>query len=441
MPASDRPEEIGENMIDIKFLRENPEIVKENIKKKFQDDKLPLVDEVIELDKQLRKTQQEGDDLRNAKNKISKEIGALMAQGKKEEAEGLKAQVAANAKRLAELEAAQPELQEKVTAIMMKIPNIIDDSVPIGKDDSENVEIEKFGDPVVPSFEVPYHADILDRIGGLDKDAAGRTSGNGFYYLIGDAARLHSAMLSYARDFMIDKGFTYCIPPFMIRSSVVNGVMSFAEMEAMMYKIEGEDLYLIGTSEHSMIGRFKGQIVDESSLPIRMTSYSPCFRKEVGSHGIEERGVYRVHQFEKQEMVVLCKPEESMDWYNKMWSYTVEFFRSLDIPVRTLECCSGDLADLKVKSCDVEAWSPRQQKYFEVGSCSTLGDAQARRLGIRTKGANGNYLVHTLNNTVLATPRGLIALLENNVNEDGSINVPKALQPYMGGKDKVLPVK
>ncbi len=428
-------------MIDIKFLRENPEIVKENIKKKFQDDKLPLVDEVIELDKQLRKTQQEGDDLRNAKNKISKEIGALMAQGKKEEAEGLKAQVAANAKRLAELEAAQPELQEKVTAIMMKIPNIIDDSVPIGKDDSENVEIEKFGDPVVPSFEVPYHADILDRIGGLDKDAAGRTSGNGFYYLIGDAARLHSAMISYARDFMIDKGFTYCIPPFMIRSSVVNGVMSFAEMEAMMYKIEGEDLYLIGTSEHSMIGRFKGQIVDESSLPIRMTSYSPCFRKEVGSHGIEERGVYRVHQFEKQEMVVLCKPEESMDWYNKMWSYTVEFFRSLDIPVRTLECCSGDLADLKVKSCDVEAWSPRQQKYFEVGSCSTLGDAQARRLGIRTKGANGNYLVHTLNNTVLATPRGLIALLENNVNEDGSINVPKALQPYMGGKDKVLPVK
>ena len=428
-------------MIDIKFLRENPEIVKENIKKKFQDDKLPLVDEVIELDKQLRKTQQEGDDLRNAKNKISKEIGALMAQGKKEEAEGLKAQVAANAKRLAELEAAQPELQEKVTAIMMKIPNIIDDSVPIGKDDSENVEIEKFGDPVVPSFEVPYHADILDRIGGLDKDAAGRTSGNGFYYLIGDAARLHSAMISYARDFMIDKGFTYCIPPFMIRSSVVNGVMSFAEMEAMMYKIEGEDLYLIGTSEHSMIGRFKGQIVDESSLPIRMTSYSPCFRKEVGSHGIEERGVYRVHQFEKQEMVVLCKPEESMDWYNKMWSYTVEFFRSIDIPVRTLECCSGDLADLKVKSCDVEAWSPRQQKYFEVGSCSTLGDAQARRLGIRTKGANGNYLVHTLNNTVLATPRGLIALLENNVNEDGSINVPKALQPYMGGKDKVLPVK
>ena len=428
-------------MIDIKFLRENPEVVKENIKKKFQDEKLPLVDEVIELDKELRKTQQEGDDLRNAKNKISKEIGALMAQGKKEEAEGLKAQVAANAKRLAELEAKQPELQEKVTSIMMKIPNIIDESVPIGKDDTENVEIEKFGDPVVPAFEVPYHADILEKIGGLDKDAAGRTSGNGFYYLIGDAARLHSALISYARDFMIDKGFTYCIPPFMIRSSVVNGVMSFAEMEAMMYKIEGEDLYLIGTSEHSMIGRFKGQIVEEEKLPITMTSYSPCFRKEVGSHGIEERGVYRVHQFEKQEMVVLCKPEDSMDWYNKMWSYTVEFFRSLDIPVRTLECCSGDLADLKVKSCDVEAWSPRQQKYFEVGSCSTLGDDQARRLGIRTKGADGTYLVHTLNNTVLATPRGLIALLENNVNEDGSINIPKALQPYMGGKDKVLPVK
>ncbi|MBQ8139892.1 MAG: serine--tRNA ligase [Lachnospiraceae bacterium] len=428
-------------MIDIKFLRENPEVVKENIKKKFQDEKLPLVDEVIELDKELRKTQQEGDDLRNAKNKISKEIGALMAQGKKEEAEGLKAQVAANAKRLAELEEAQPALQEKVTSIMMKIPNIIDESVPIGKDDSENVEIEKFGEPVVPAFEVPYHADILDRIGGLDKDAAGRTSGNGFYYLIGDAARLHSAMISYARDFMIDKGFTYCVPPFMIRSSVVNGVMSFAEMEAMMYKIEGEDLYLIGTSEHSMIGRFKGQLVEEQQLPITMTSYSPCFRKEVGSHGIEERGVYRVHQFEKQEMVVLCKPEESMDWYNKMWSYTVEFFRSLDVPVRTLECCSGDLADLKVKSCDVEAWSPRQQKYFEVGSCSTLGDAQARRLGIRARGEKGNYLVHTLNNTVLATPRGLIALLENNVNEDGSINIPKALQPYMGGKDKVLPIK
>ena len=428
-------------MIDIKFLRENPEVVKENIKKKFQDEKLPLVDEVIELDLQSRKAKQEADDLRAAKNKISKEIGALMAQGKKEEAEAKKAEVAANAKRLAELEVIEPELQEKVTKIMMKIPNIVDPSVPVGKDDSENVEIEKFGEPVVPDFEVPYHADILESIEGIDKDAAGRTSGNGFYYLLGDAARLHSAMISYARDFMIDKGFTYAVPPFMIRSNVVTGVMSFAEMEAMMYKIEGEDLYLIGTSEHSMIGRFQGQIVEESKLPITMTSYSPCFRKEVGSHGIEERGVYRVHQFEKQEMVVLCKPEDSMDWYNKMWSYTVEFFRSLDVPVRTLECCTGDLADLKVKSCDVEAWSPRQQKYFEVGSCSTLGDAQARRLGIRTKGENGTYLVHTLNNTVLATPRGLIAVLENNVNADGSINVPKALQPYMGGKEKIVPIK
>ncbi len=428
-------------MIDIKFLRENPEVVKENIKKKFQDEKLPLVDEVIELDLQSRKAKQEADDLRAAKNKISKEIGALMAQGKKEEAEAKKAEVAANAKRLAELEVIEPELQEKVTKIMMKIPNIIDPSVPVGKDDSENVEIEKFGEPVVPDFEVPYHADILESIEGIDKDAAGRTSGNGFYYLLGDAARLHSAMISYARDFMIDKGFIYAVPPFMIRSNVVTGVMSFAEMEAMMYKIEGEDLYLIGTSEHSMIGRFQGQIVEEAKLPITMTSYSPCFRKEVGSHGIEERGVYRVHQFEKQEMVVLCKPEDSMDWYNKMWSYTVEFFRSLDVPVRTLECCSGDLADLKVKSCDVEAWSPRQQKYFEVGSCSTLGDAQARRLGIRTKGENGTYLVHTLNNTVLATPRGLIAVLENNVNADGSINVPKALQPYMGGKEKIVPIK
>ena len=428
-------------MIDIKFLRENPEVVKENIRKKFQDEKLPLVDEVIELDLQSRKAKQEADDLRAAKNKISKEIGALMAQGKKEEAEAKKAEVAANAKRLAELEQIEPELQDKVTKIMMKIPNIIDASVPVGKDDSENVEIEKFGEPVVPDFEVPYHADILESIEGIDKDAAGRTSGNGFYYLLRDAARLHSAMISYARDFMIDKGFTYAVPPFMIRSNVVTGVMSFAEMEAMMYKIEGEDLYLIGTSEHSMIGRFQGQIVEESKLPITMTSYSPCFRKEVGSHGIEERGVYRVHQFEKQEMVVLCKPEDSMDWYNKMWSYTVEFFRSLDVPVRTLECCSGDLADLKVKSCDVEAWSPRQQKYFEVGSCSTLGDAQARRLGIRTKGENGTYLVHTLNNTVLATPRGLIAVLENNVNADGSINVPKALQPYMGGKEKIVPVK
>lgn len=426
-------------MIDIKFLRENPDLVKENIKKKFQDEKLPLVDEVIALDAESRKAKQEADDLRANRNRISKEIGVLMGQGKKEEAGEKKALVAAGAKRLAELEVLEGELQEKVTNIMMKIPNIIDASVPIGKDDSENVEIKKYGEPVTPDFEVPYHADILDRICGLDKDAAGRTSGNGFYYLIGDAARIHSAMISYARDFMIDKGFTYCIPPFMIRSSVVNGVMSFAEMEAMMYKIEGEDLYLIGTSEHSMIGKFKGQIVEEKSLPITMTSYSPCFRKEVGSHGIEERGVYRVHQFEKQEMVVLCKPEDSMEWYDKMWSYTVEFFRSLDIPVRTLECCSGDLADLKVKSCDVEAWSPRQQKYFEVGSCSTLGDAQARRLGIRTKGENGTYYVHTLNNTVLASPRGLIAFLENNVREDGSVQIPEALRPYMGGKSEILP--
>ena len=426
-------------MIDIKFLRENPDVVKENIKKKFQDAKLPLVDEVIELDLQSRQAQQEADALRANKNKISKEIGGLMAQGKKEEAEAKKAEVAANAKRLAELEKLEPELQEKVNKIMMVIPNIIDESVPIGKDDSENVEIQKYGEPVVPDFEVPYHADILNSINGLDKDAAGRTSGNGFYYLMGDAARIHSAMISYARDFMINKGFTYCIPPFMIRSNVVTGVMSFAEMEAMMYKIEGEDLYLIGTSEHSMIGKFQGELVEEVQLPIAMTSYSPCFRKEVGSHGIEERGVYRVHQFEKQEMVVLCKPEDSMDWYNKMWQYSVEFFRSLDIPVRTLECCSGDLADLKVKSCDVEAWSPRQQKYFEVGSCSTLGDAQARRLKIRTKGENGTYYVHTLNNTVLATPRGLIAFLENNVNEDGSINIPEALRPYMGGVSVIKP--
>ena len=440
-------------MIDIKLIRENPDLVKENIKKKFQDEKLSLVDEVAELDDQVRKAKQEGDSLRSKRNAVSKEIGGLMGRMKKAESTGdtaeaeklkaevdaKKAEVEAGAKRLEELEKMEEDLGEKITKIMMVIPNIIDESVPIGKDDSENVENEKFGDPVVPSFEVPYHADILERIGGLDKDAAGRTSGNGFYYLIGDAARLHSAMLSYARDFMIDKGFTYCIPPFMIRSNVVTGVMSFKEMEAMMYKIEGEDLYLIGTSEHSMIGRFQGQLIDENKLPQCLTSYSPCFRKEVGSHGIEERGVYRVHQFEKQEMVVLCKPEESMDWYNKMWQYTVEFFRSLDIPVRTLECCSGDLADLKVKSCDVEAWSPRQQKYFEVGSCSTLGDAQARRLGIRTKGENGTYLVHTLNNTVLATPRGLIAFLENNVNEDGSINIPKALQPYMGGKTKIEP--
>ena len=426
-------------MLDIDFLRENPDVVKENIKKKFQDAKLPLVDEVIELDTQRRLVQQEADAIRANRNKISKEIGALMAQGKKEEAEAKKAEVAANKERLAELEALEPELQEKVTKIMMVIPNIIDESVPVGKDDSENVEIQKYGEPVVPDFEVPYHADILNSISGLDKEAAGRTSGNGFYYLMGDAARIHSAMISYARDFMISKGFTYCIPPFMIRSSVVTGVMSFAEMEAMMYKIEGEDLYLIGTSEHSMIGKFQGEIVEEAKLPIAMTSYSPCFRKEVGSHGIEERGVYRVHQFEKQEMVVLCKPEESMDWYNKMWQYSVEFFRSLDIPVRTLECCSGDLADLKVKSCDVEAWSPRQKKYFEVGSCSTLGDAQARRLKIRTKGENGTYYVHTLNNTVLATPRGLIAFLENNVKEDGTISIPEALRPYMGGISEIKP--
>ena len=429
-------------MIDIKFLRENPEVVKENIKKKFQDEKLPLVDEVIKIDVARREAQQEADDLRALRNQGSNQIGTLMGQGKKEEAEELKKKIAECKTKIPELEKKQAELEEKQTEIMMKIPNIIDASVPIGKDDSENVEIQKYGEPVVPEFEIPFHGDILRSISGLDKEAAGRTSGAGFYYLIGDAARLHSAMISYARDFMIDKGFTYCIPPFMIRSDVVNGVMSFAEMEAMMYKIEGEDLFLIGTSEHSMIGKFKGQMVSEQSLPITMTSYSPCFRKEVGSHGLEETGVYRVHQFEKQEMVVLCKPEESMDWYNKMWSYTVEFFRSLDIPVRTLECCSGDLADLKVKSCDVEAWSPRQQKYFEVGSCSTLGDAQARRLGIRTKDENDNkYFVHTLNNTVLATPRGLIAFLENNLQADGSIKIPEALRPYMGGKEVITPVK
>ena len=424
-------------MIDIKFLRENPELVKENIRKKFQDEKIALVDEVIELDAERRKTQQEVDDIKANKNKIAKQIGALMAQGKKEEAEEVKKQVAEGAQRLTELEAKQKELEEKTTKIMMVIPNIIDESVPIGKDDSENVEIQKYGDPVVPAYEVPFHADIINNMNGLDKKAAGRTSGEGFYYLMGDAARIHSAMISYARDFMIEKGFTYCIPPFMIRSDVVNGVMSFAEMEAMMYKIEGEDLFLIGTSEHSMIGKFQGEIVEENQLPIAMTSYSPCFRKEVGAHGMEERGVYRVHQFEKQEMVVLCKPEDSMDWYNKMWQYSVEFFRSLDIPVRTLECCSGDLADLKVKSCDVEAWSPRQQKYFEVGSCSTLGDAQARRLKIRTKGENGTYYVHTLNNTVLATPRALIAFLENNYQEDGSVRIPEALRPYMGGKTEI----
>ena len=426
-------------MLDIKFVRENKELVKENIKKKFQDQKLPLVDEVVELDEKVRSLKLEGDTLRSEKNTLSSNIGSMMREGKKDEAEKAKVRVKEINDRLVTLEKDESELNAILKAKMMIIPNIIDDSVPIGKDDSENVEIEKFGEPVVPDFEVPYHADILDSISGLDKDSAGRTSGNGFYYLMGDAARIHSAMISYARDFMINKGFTYCIPPFMIRSDVVNGVMSFAEMEAMMYKIEGEDLYLIGTSEHSMIGRFKGQIVDEAKLPITLTSYSPCFRKEVGAHGIEERGVYRVHQFEKQEMVVLCKPEESMDWYNKMWSYTVEFFRSLDIPVRTLECCSGDLADLKVKSCDVEAWSPRQQKYFEVGSCSTLGDAQSRRLGIRTKGEKGTYLVHTLNNTVLASPRGLIAFLENNFQKDGSIKIPEALRPYMGGIEVIKP--
>ena len=401
-------------MLDIKFVRENPEIVKNNIKKKFQDEKLPLVDEAIELDKSIRANKQECEALRASRNDLSKQIGALMKNKEIDKANEIKAIVAKNNERIAELEPQITEASEKLLKIMLVIPQIVDDSVPVGKDDSQNVEIKRYGEPVVPAYEVPYHADIIARFNGLDKEASGRTSGNGFYYLLGDIARLHSAMLSYARDFMINKGFTYCIPPFMIHGDVVQGVMSFAEMENMMYKIEGEDLYLIGTSEHSMIGRFKNQIVKESELPITLTSYSPCFRKEVGAHGIEERGVYRVHQFEKQEMVVLCKPEESMDWYNKMWSYTVEFFRSLDVPVRTLECCTGDLADLKVKSCDVEAWSPRQKKYFEVGSCSTLGDAQARRLQIRTKGENGTYLVHTLNNNVLATPRGLIGVIENN---------------------------
>ncbi len=424
-------------MIDIKLIRENRELVKENIRKKFQDKKLPLVDEVFELDKKCREAQLNGDKLRALKNEKSALIGSLMREGKKDEAEKIKAEVGKYGNEILECEKTYEELSLKIKENMMLIPNIIDESVPIGEDDTKNVEIEKFGEPVVPSFEIPHHADICAKLNGLDKESAGRTSGNGFYYLIGDIARLHSAMLSYARDFMIDKGFTYAIPPFMIRGDVVNGVMSFEEMDAMMYKIEGEDLYLIGTSEHSMIGKFKDQIIKENELPITLTSYSPCFRKEVGSHGIEERGLYRVHQFEKQEMVVLCKPEDGMDWYNKMWSYTVEFFRSLDIPVRTLECCSGDLADLKVKSCDVEAWSPRQQKYFEVGSCSILGDAQARRLGIRMKTESGNKFVTTLNNTVLATPRGLIAFLENNVNEDGSVNIPEVLRPYMGGKEKL----
>ena len=428
-------------MIDLKFLRENPDIVKENIKKKFQDHKLPLVDEVIELDEQARSAQQEADALRANRNSISKQIGALMGQGKKDEAMALKEQVSKDAARLAELEEQEKDLQEKITKIMMTIPNIIDPSVPIGKDDSCNVEIEKFGEPVVPDFEIPYHTDIMDRFHGIDLDAAGKVAGNGFYYLMGDIARVHSAVISYARDFMIDRGFTYCVPPFMIRSNVVTGVMSFDEMDAMMYKIEGEDLYLIGTSEHSMIGKFIDTINDEEKLPYTLTSYSPCFRKEKGAHGIEERGVYRIHQFEKQEMIVVCKPEESKEWYDKLWKNTVDLFRSLDIPVRTLECCSGDLADLKVKSCDVEVWSPRQKKYFEVGSCSNLGDAQARRLKIRVKGKDGNkYFAHTLNNTVVAPPRMLIAFLENNLNADGSVNIPKALQPYMGGKEKLIPL-
>ena len=425
-------------MIDIKFLRENSDIVKQNIKNKFQDHKLGLVDEVIELDASSRTVQQEADDLRANRNRISKQIGALMGQGKKEEAMALKEQVAKDAERLTELEAQEGELQEKIKKIMMTIPNIIDPSVPIGKDDSENVEVERFGEPVVPDFEIPYHTEIMEKFDGIDLDSARKVAGNGFYYLKGDIARLHSAVLAYARDFMIDRGFTYCIPPYMIRSNVVTGVMSFDEMDAMMYKIEGEDLYLIGTSEHSMIGSFIDTMIDEEQLPKTLTSYSPCFRKEKGAHGIEERGVYRIHQFEKQEMIVVCKPEDSMMWYEKLWQNTVDLFRSLDIPVRTLECCSGDLADLKVKSVDVEAWSPRQKKYFEVGSCSNLGDAQARRLKIRVKGADGKkYLAHTLNNTVVAPPRMLIAFLENNLNADGTVNIPKALQPYMGGKTKI----
>ena len=425
-------------MLDLKFVRENPEVVKQNIRNKFQDEKLPLVDEVIELDAQRRATQQEADDLRSNRKKISKQIGALMAQGKKEEADAVKEQVTKNAERLAELEKLEAELGEKVKKIMMIIPNIIDPSVPIGKDDSENVEIQKYGEPFVPDFEVPYHTDIMERFDGIDLDSARKVAGNGFYYLMGDIARLHSAVISYARDFMIDRGFTYCVPPFMIRSNVVTGVMSFAEMDAMMYKIEGEDLYLIGTSEHSMIGKFIDQIIPEEELPKTLTSYSPCFRKEKGAHGLEERGVYRIHQFEKQEMIVVCNPEDSKMWFDKLWQNTVDLFRSLDIPVRTLECCSGDLADLKVKSLDVEAWSPRQKKYFEVGSCSNLGDAQARRLKIRVNGKDGKkYLAHTLNNTVVAPPRMLIAFLENNLNADGSVNIPVALQPYMGGMTKI----
>ena len=425
-------------MIDLKFLRDNPEIVKQNIRNKFQDAKLPLVDEVIELDETYRRSKQEADNLRAGRNKLSKQIGALMAQGKREEAEAVKKQVSDNAKRLAELEKLEEEYLEKIKLIMMKIPNIIDPSVPIGKDDSENVEVQRYGEPVVPEFEIPYHTEIMERFEGIDLDSARKVAGNGFYYLMGDIARLHSAIISYARDFMIGRGFTYCIPPFMIRSEVVTGVMSFAEMEAMMYKIEGEDLFLIGTSEHSMIGKFIDTIIPEDKLPQTLTSYSPCFRKEKGAHGIEERGVYRIHQFEKQEMIVVCKPEDSPMWFDKLWQNTVDLFRTLDIPVRTLECCSGDLADLKVKSVDVEAWSPRQKKYFEVGSCSNLGDAQARRLKIRVNAKDGKYFAHTLNNTVVAPPRMLIAFLENNLNEDGSVNIPVALQPYMGGMTKIL---
>ena len=428
-------------MIDINLIRTNPELVKENIKKKFQEQKLPLVDKVLELDKKNRALKQEGDNLRAERNQLSSQIGMLMKEGNKEQAETIKQKVAEGKVRLEQIDAEQVDIEAEIKKCMMTIPNIVDASVPVGKDDSENVEIEKFGKPKVPDFEIPYHADILNSFCALDKESAGRTSGNGFYYLMGDGARLVSAMISYARDFMINKGFTYRIPPFMIRGDVVNGVMSFAEMDAMMYKIEGEDLYLIGTSEHSMIGKFKDQIIKEETLPITMTSYSPCFRKEVGAHGIEERGIYRVHQFEKQEMIVICKPEDSMTWYNKMWSYSVELFRSLNIPVRTLECCTGDLADLKVKSCDIEAWSPRQQKYFEVCSCSTLGDAQARRLGIRIKGDNENYYAHTLNNTVLASTRALIALLENNLQPDGSVIVPEPLRMYMGGKEVIKPKK
>ncbi len=425
-------------MLDIKFLRENPDVVKQNIKNKFQDSKLPLVDEVIELDAESRKTQQEADSLRAEKNQLSKQIGGLMAQGKKEEAEEIKKKVAESSSRLAELEAKEPELQEKIKKIMMTIPNIIDPSVPIGKDDSENVEVQRYGEPVVPDYEIPYHTEIMEKFNGIDLDAARRVAGNGFYYLMGDIARLHSAVIAYARDFMIDRGFTYCVPPFMIRSDVVTGVMSFAEMDAMMYKIEGEDLYLIGTSEHSMIGKFIDTMIPEAQLPQTLTSYSPCFRKEKGAHGLEERGVYRIHQFEKQEMIVICKPEDSKMWFDKLWQNTVDLFRSMDIPVRTLECCSGDLADLKVKSVDVEAWSPRQKKYFEVGSCSNLGDAQARRLRIRIKAEDGTkYLAHTLNNTVVAPPRMLIAFLENNLQADGSVRIPEALRPYMGGKTEI----